>query len=263
MMAAAPPLYVLTTDTQALVCRVRVNDVTVYLNRDGRQEFAVDKVNPVVWSGRNQISVSIAMPAPKPGESPPPKPPKPSLHVRLQVGVQGIDPGKTGILAEYTWTAGPTPPGAGPPTEVWRAEFTAGELPWRVRWAANEPVRVDREALTLAVRSYVDAYRARDAARVIALDSVKDDETARALDLDPAEMREERAETYRNLMAAEGYRVDAVSLNSLEFETEGGGRLVHVTGPGGSPAITISAGGGRRPIEFTFAWLDGAWRVVR
>jgi hypothetical protein len=96
MMAAAPPLYVLTTDTQALVCRVRVNDVTVYFNRDGKQEFAADKVNPLVWPGRNQISVSIAMPAPKAGEPPPPRPPKPSLHVRLQVGVQGVDPGKTG-----------------------------------------------------------------------------------------------------------------------------------------------------------------------
>jgi hypothetical protein len=115
----------------------------------------------------------------------------------------------------------------------------------------------------LAVRGYVDAYRVKDAARVIALDSVKDDETARALDLNPAEMRDDRTETYLRFMAAEGYRVDAASPNSLEFETEGGGRLVHVTGPGGSPVITISAGDRRRPREFTFAWLDGAWRVVR
>src|SRR5438045_349921 len=90
-------LCVLSLETDGLMFSARVNDVTVFLNRTGKQSALAAKINPLLLPGSNKVVLSIGLPLPSSRGSLQGSSEPLALTLKLQEGIQGTDPGQTGI----------------------------------------------------------------------------------------------------------------------------------------------------------------------
>jgi len=272
-MATGSLLFVVSTEGQGLLVQVRLNDVTVYVNRTGTQSAFSEKVNPLMLSGQNTVTVALGLPAaapeskkaapPEPGGFPPPPPDPPAFTLKLQQGRQGTDPGDAGILAQFEWEAGQAPVATGSLTEVFRRTVQLGSLPWRPRWFDVRPTQLDARALNTLVRGYVEALRKRDVETLVALSTLRFEELGRSLEMSPERMAQSFRAYLQGMMSAADWSVLPAGTAEWSYAPEGNGRLVRITMENGDPPITVVANGRPTPFDLTVAWIDGHWRIVR
>lgn len=265
MVSAVFLLYVLSCEAQGLLVHVRVNDVTVYVNRDASQAAFAEKINVLLAEGRNDVRIDVGLPANLTGQSPgrPGPTAEPALVCSIQRGQQGVDPGTEGNLVRYRWERVATELAPGRLTEVFRESFLAMGLRGRPRWMSAPTAEIDPLALGRLVEDFASALRERDIERAVAMQALKFQELAQALGLDTGRVEQGFRTYLQHMMSAPDWHVPVVELRRLEHTLEGGARLVRVSGQGGRPPLTVTAHGQQVPFEFTVCQLGGHWQFIR
>ena len=104
------PLWVAAFDSEGVFVTVLMNDVTIYDRHTAGHRSFGEKINPLLMTGTNTVKVFLGLAPPlpsKPNATPRSKgPPKPSFVLKVQRGVQGVDPAGEGIAVQYEWEPG-------------------------------------------------------------------------------------------------------------------------------------------------------------
>ncbi|HLZ49789.1 MAG TPA: hypothetical protein VKP61_03495 [Candidatus Acidoferrum sp.] len=263
-------LWVLSLESQGLLVSVQVNDVTVYSKDGGILSSYSEKINPLLFSGDNEVRIQLGLPSPPspkkrsraPNQSPQNSQEAPVFTLTLQKGEQGKDPGQEGSLLRFEWDSKLMPLTPGEMKTVFEGKFQVQPLPFPPPpWSQIPPIQVDRPALETFVREYASALRKRDVQTLTTLNAPKSQELSRSLGLDPARMTQGFQGFLESLMSAKNWSVSVAP--TLEFKLEGKARLVRITSARGSAPITATSEANTIPFDITVSFIGGAWRLVR
>jgi hypothetical protein len=249
------PAYVLEIICENVDADVRLNDWIAYRARDPRRRAAQVKLNAWLLEGDNELTVGLI-----------PLDEELTFELRFYKTEHGTFSGDDQLLLYYRWTADESPLALdGTPTRVFSHRFTLESAfgPWS--WEQSQSYMPnDRpliEALVTAIHHALVERRAGDVVRLL---SIKLDEMARSVGLDPAEHREQQHRVIAEQLSSPELRVGELELDKLQLRSSAGGRLVDVLDDNGDPApLKLWVGDMPSHLGLAVSHVAGRWKVVR
>lgn len=258
-----------------VAAETRCNGVAVELIFNGAaivREFVfsgnmlMNKLNPWIVEGPNQLEVRVAAAAGQPS-------PGADAHLALAVyeGPHGTHPGPGGKLTELTWSQAAQPLAGEGFQQLKMLEFKTRAATPRWRWLDALPYSdADRPAIVARLMELHAALAASDFDAVAALTRLRDEELALALDVSLDRWVALERQSVASLFQAKNWQLQDVDASELEFHPRAGGKLVEVTRRGMQPPLVGVADGEAISFRYTFCHLappdseqPGQWSVIR
>jgi len=227
----------------------------------GREHLSGCKLNPLlVEDGPNVLELLVA---PLPGQDGIDGSAR--VDFRVLEGEHGIDIDHARLLLEHSWTQDETPSGSPDYQSVCQLELDTRISHGRWAWQDAVPYSpADRPIVDAFVARIHQGFQKGDYNTLAALTRVRDEEVARALDVDPQELDEAAREIAAEWFSDAGWQMLPYDPEDVRLYPRAGGRLVEVTDSAGRPPLCGLVGGQEVRPPFTVSNLpQTGWAVVR
>jgi hypothetical protein len=269
-MSNGTVLYMFYVRSRDLICEVRVNDVLVYTHDGKTPETYAEKINPWLTTGENMVAVSLAMQAPITALRPsmPPHPglnpmsPQPAaFSLTLKHGRQGVNPADSTVLLQYDWSAATAPLTDAGLTAVLRQPISVADLPYLAQWLHGDRTVIDQAGAREFVGWYANLLRSKAIGELLTANRLKVEELGKIFGVDVDQQLARMREYFTQLLQAKDFAVREAP--HIAVVREGGGRLVRIDGPNGSPPIVVKSDGVDTPFPLLLAHIQNHWQIVR
>lgn len=242
--------------SELLICEVLLNGGLVHRDMKGVRAVTQTKLNQWIVAGDNRLEVALA---PLHGEV---MDPGAKFYLQIIEGEHGREPA---VTYGYRWDPVASPVVGAGLTTVLAVDrpFLASDGPWE--WERAQPYTdADRPAIEALVARVHAAFVARDAAALVALTTVRNQEMDRAFGLDPANADAVFLRFYQEQLRPPSFRTDPLDPSTLLLHPRSGGRLVEVTDPAMGPPVRGRDDEQESPFPMTVSHLDTTgWTIVR
>jgi hypothetical protein len=241
---------------------LRINGMTAFQVHDPWARALESPITPWLVEGQNHIAVSLA-PVPSPPPSSSPGDEKPAFRIALHAPETEISPRprSKSLLAEYQYSENESNVYGISFSTVFRHTFhVSTRFPWAYQKAAPYDAN-DKPAVEDVVRGLHAAMLNKNMAALKQLLAVRFTEEALGSEVPRDDVEGAFFESLGDMWVEDDWKVEPLS--TLAIDTSAGGRLVHVGGMNGEPAITCRAGKLVLGVSPTLSSIEGKYAIVR
>ena len=193
----------------------------------------------------------------------PPSKPEPSCEVRLGAPAGGAALSAVSLRLGWTWSERECRLEPAASSKVLEHRFRVAE-PRRWGWHGARPYRdEDRRRIEAAVLLAHAAVGDKDTSSLELLLTRKITELAIGYEMQRAQLLDQMVAEWADVMSASDYQVMPLRGRDLVLEPALGGRVVHVRGADGRPAIVATGGGLVQTLPLSLSCLEEEWVTVR
>lgn len=246
---------------QKVAYRLVLNGGVGAFDVTGQEHLAGCKLNPLlVEDGPNVLELLVAPPLGRDGIDGSAR-----IDLRVLEGEHGIDIDDARLLLEHSWTQDETPSGSLDYQCVCQLEVPTQVSHGRWAWQDAVPYSpADRPIVDALIGQIHQGFAKGSYDLLAALCKTRDEEVARALDVDPKELDEAAREIAAEWFSDPGWQMLPYDPGDVRLYPRAGGRLVEVTDSAGRPPLCGLVGGQEVRPPFTVSNLQKAgWAVVR